>query len=255
MGRGHPEVAAVETARSANMTDKPGLMWKTAAEAWVRAGNADKALDAANEAKARGVDTPDLTLTMGDVWLLRGELAKAISQYDAALALEPSSRGYLGRSLAKAVSGDGKGAAEDIELAQGKDPLPLADYQRAMDVLDVAIESIVDLLRRIPQGVRIENGPDMVPSATTVQQRTAAIVELMVMIRVPSRHKESHDGRDLAYKLLAQSAVEALQFAKTKSQEADMESALSLSEAVKLLPRVREAYRMERTYGSKTSID
>lgn len=253
--RGHPEVAALESERAANMTDKPGLMWKVAAESWVRTGNVEKATNAANEARARGVDSSDLLLTMGDIWLLKGEYGKAIDQYDASLTKEASARAYLGRALAKAISGDGKGAAEDIELAQGREPLPLGEYQRAMDILDAAVDKVVELLRSITQGVRIENGPDMVPSATSVQKRTAAIVDLMVMIRVPAKHKESHDGRDLAYKLLAQSAVEALVFAKTKSQDADFESALSLSEATKLLPRVREIFRIERTYTQTAMVD
>jgi hypothetical protein len=99
-------------------------------------------------------------------------------------------------------------------------------------------------------GVRMENGPDMVPRAQELQRETEAIVQFMVMIRVPARHKDSHDARDLAYKLLAQSAVEVLGFARSKSQDADLESALSLSEALKLLPRVRETFRLERKYDS-----
>ena len=253
MDRGHPGIAAIETTRAANMTDKPGLMWKVAAEAWVRHGDADKALDAANEARARGVDSAELILTIGDVWLLKGEYGKAIDQYDASLAMSPSARGYLGRSLARAISGDGKGAAEDIELAQGKDPLPLHEYQRAMEILDHSLDKVVELLKSVSQGVRIQNGPDMVPSATSLQQRTGAIVDLMVRIRVPARHKESHDGRDLAYKLLAQSAVETLAFAKTRNPDADIEAALSLNEALKLFPRVRETFRIERTFGQATN--
>ena len=122
-----------------------------------------------------------------------------------------------------------------------------------MEILDHSLDKVVELLKSVSQGVRIQNGPDMVPSATSLQQRTGAIVDLMVRIRVPARHKESHDGRDLAYKLLAQSAVETRAFAKTRNPDADIEAALSLNEALKLFPRVRETFRIERTYGQATN--
>lgn len=249
--KGHARIAALETERAANMTDNSKQMWATAADAWVQAGEADKALNACNEALARGAATEDLTLIFGDLWMLKGEIDKAVESYDAALAVQSSQRGHLGRAVARVILGDAGGAVEDLEAAQGREPLPLEAYCRTMDQLDAEVERVIALLRNLSQAIRMEGGPDMVPTATAIQRRMAALTEFMVRIRVPLRHNESHEGRDLAYKLLAQSSVEAVTFAKTKSMDADMEFTLSLGEALKLLPRVRETFRIERTYGSK----
>ncbi len=253
--RGHARIAADETERAANLTDKPAQMWKTAADAWVQAGEPDKALNACNEAMARGTPPADLTVVQGDLWMLKGDVAKAVEYYDEALLASPTARAHLGRAVARVILGDATGAVNDLESAQGRDPLPIEGYRRTMDQLDVEVDKLIGLLRSVSQGVRLENGPDMVPSAAAVHQRMTALVEFMVRVRVPARHKESHEGRDLAYKLLAQTAVETLEFAKTKSVDADLEAALSLGEALKLLPRVRETYRIERTYGPKTAAN
>jgi tetratricopeptide (TPR) repeat protein len=247
--RGHAGLAAAECERGAALANEPGELWALAADAWVQAGEPEKALNAANEARARGVTSPELLQTLGDVWLLKDEVAKAIQHYDEAIALKPSARAHLGRSLARAIGGDQKGSIEDLGKAQGDDAIPIGLYQQAMGVLDREFLQIADRLKFVPQGVRIQGGADMVPSAETLQKRASAIVEILVRLRVPARHKQSHEGRDLAYKLLAQCAIEVLAFAKSKDEDAAMEAAISLGEALKLLPRIEETFRLEQKYG------
>ncbi|MCH7945468.1 MAG: hypothetical protein IIC73_05560 [Armatimonadetes bacterium] len=52
----------------------------------------------------------------------------------------------------------------------------------------------------------------------------------------------------MAHKLLAQSAHEALAFAKTRNEDSAMESAISLGEALRLMPRIREQFQLECKY-------
>jgi tetratricopeptide (TPR) repeat protein len=253
--RGHPETAAIECERGAKVTEKPGTMWALAADAWIQAGDTDKALNAANEAQARGVNSPDLLQSLGDIWLIRADPEKALKFYNDAIVKSPTSRSYLGRALARALAGDTEGCIQDLEKAQGDAPLPLSLYQRAMGVLDQEISVIAEQLRTVPMGVRVQNGADMLPVATALQSRSAALVEFIVRIRVPERHAESHRARDLAYKLLSQSSVEVLVFARTKNEDASLEAAISLGEALKLVPRIIETFQFERKYGQKTAAN
>jgi tetratricopeptide (TPR) repeat protein len=249
--RGHAQVAAEECERGAKITDKPGAFWALAADAWIHAGESDKALNAANEAQARGVATPELLQTLGDVWLLKGEPKKALGFYNGAIEKDKSARALVGRAIALAFAGDSEGAVRDIEEAQGQSPLPLELYQRAMAVLDAELPALTEALKTIPMGVRVQNGPDMLPEATALQAKTSAVVELMVRVRVPERHAESHRLRDLACKLLAQSAVEVLAYARTKNEDASLEAAISLGEALKVVPRIAELFQFERKYGKR----
>jgi tetratricopeptide (TPR) repeat protein len=249
--RGHPETAAIECERAAKVTDRPGAMWELAADAWIQAGDTDKALNAASEAQARGVNSPELLQSLGDIWLIRAEPDKALKFYNDAIVKSPTERSYLGRALARALAGDTAGCVKDLEKAQGEASLPLGLYQRAMGVLDQEISVIAEQLRTIPMGVRVQDGPDMLPAATALQARAAALVEFMVRIRVPERHVESHKTRDLAYKLLSQSSVEVLVYARTKNEDASLEAAISLGEALKLVSRINETFQFERKYGQK----
>jgi tetratricopeptide (TPR) repeat protein len=253
--RGHAETAALACERGAKVTDKPGTLWALAADAWIQAGKPEQALNAANEAQARGVSSAELLQTLGDIWLVRTDHAKALKFYNDSIEKVASPRAYLGRALAKAMAGDTEGCIQDLELAQGEKPLPLELYQRCMGVLDQEIAAIAEQLRTIPMGVRIANGPDVLPQATALQSQASALVEFIVRLRVPERHAESHKTRDLAYKLLAQSAVEVLVYARTKNEDASLEAAISLGEALKLVPRINETFAFERKYGQKTSTD
>jgi tetratricopeptide (TPR) repeat protein len=253
--RGHPAVAAAECERGARVTEKPGTLWALAADAWIQAGEPDKALNAANEAQARGVSSPELLQTLGDIWLVRADPAKAQKFYNDAIEKAPSPRAFLGRALTKAIAGDTEGCIQDLEKAQGEKALPLELYHRCMGVLDGLIGGIAEQLRTIPMGVRVANGPDMLPQATALQSQASALVEFIVRIQVPERHAESHKTRDLAYKLLAQSAVEVLVYTRTKNEDSSLEAAISLGEALKLVPRINETFAFEKKYGQKTSTD
>ena len=247
--RGQPALAAAECERGAKTTDRPGALWSLAADAWILAGDSDRALNAANEAQARGVSSPELLQSLGDIWLLKSDAEKALRFYDEAIAKQASQRAHLGRAIARAIAGDTESCIKDLELAQGDKPLPLDLYQRAMGILDGQIAPIVEQLKSIPMGVRVQDGPDMVPAANALQSKTASIVELMVRIRVPERHLESHRARDLAYKLLSQSSVEVLVFARTKEEDASLEAAISLGEALKAVSRIAELFEFERKHG------
>ena len=247
--RGHPTLAAEEAERAARITGGSAQLWAQAAEAWLQAGDTDKAHLAANESLARGNSDLGLTLTLADIRLLKRDTAASIKSYDEVIASQPSSRAYIGRSVARAIVGDVQGSVDDLEVAQGGASLPQELYLRAMLIVEQEIGRIADELRAIPKAVRMKSDPNVVSRAEAVKAETQAIVEFMVRVRVPSQHKISHEQRDLAHKLLAQSAYEALAFAKTANEDSAMESAISLGEALRLLPQIRAQFGVERKYG------
>ena len=248
MSRGFPKIAAAETERAASFSTESGMLWASAASAWVMAGDADKALTAANEARARGEDNSELLATIGDIWLLKGDPKKALTNFDLAIGSEGTPESFLGRSIARAMNGDTTGAIADLEAAQGEEGVGVPLYQRAILILDRETEKIIESLKAIPQSARLKD-PEAKKRAELTVARTEAIVEFMVRIRVPERHKTSHEGRDLAHKLLAQSAYETLAFAESGNEDSAMEAAISLGEALRLQPQINEQFRLERKYG------
>ncbi|MCH8978696.1 MAG: hypothetical protein IH945_05570 [Armatimonadetes bacterium] len=246
--RGLAPLAAGEAERAAGVAVDSTEVWSLAALAWVRAGDADRALSAANESLARGGQSAELMQTLGEIWLLKGRPTKALESYDRAITLEPSPQSYLGRSVARAIAGDLAGCIEDLELAQGELELPPQLYQAAIVVIDSELDNIADSLRDIHQRARLGEDPGVVAQAEQAQRTAAALVEFLVRARVPAQHRQSHEGRDLAHKLLSQSAHEALAFAKTRNEDSAMESAISLGEALRLMPRIREQFRLECKY-------
>ena len=246
--RGLTELAAGEAERGARFADDSTELWSFAAFAWARAGDTDRSLAAANECLARGGEGAELMQTLGDVWLLRGEPEKAIEKYDVAIGIEASAQSYLGRSVARAIAGDREGCIEDLERAQGDQELPLQLYQAAMSVIDAELDRIAESLRQVRQKTRLGEDSSVVAQAEKAQRKASALVEFLVRARVPARHRQSHEGRDLAHKLLSQSAHEALAFAKSRNEDSAMESAISLGEALRLMPRIREQFRLECKY-------
>ena len=63
--------------------------------------------------------------------LKQGQYAKAIAQYNAALAIDPQmARAYYGRGLAKLKSGNFTGGTVDIETAKGMLPNVAEEFAR-----------------------------------------------------------------------------------------------------------------------------
>ena len=74
---------------------------------------------------ARGLSPKDpfTILNRGLIELKRGEFARAIAQYDAALAIDGRrARAYYGRGMAKLKMGDKSGGDADIAMAKAMLP-------------------------------------------------------------------------------------------------------------------------------------
>lgn len=241
--------AASEAMRTASLTKESGPLWTMAADAWIRAGFWDQAHDCANEAMARGQDDPTLTLVLAEVALNSGQLESALENYDKSISRDPSPRALFGRCIARATLGDINASIQDLERAQRSSAIDLDGYRKAMELVSRAMDPIADSLRRVPQDVRVGQQDKGQNEATKILSRVSALVEVLVRLKVPESHKLSHATRDLAYKLLKQSSVYALDFAKTGSEDAATESAISLGQALKLALQFKEQFEIECRYG------
>jgi tetratricopeptide (TPR) repeat protein len=116
---GHPEALLARYDRAVASKPEDPVVRNTAC--WFRATHKlqlDKALADCDAAIRIRHDAAFLD-SRGLVQLQRGEYAKAIADYDAALALRPLQAGSLfGRGVAKARAGDPKGSAADLAAAR-----------------------------------------------------------------------------------------------------------------------------------------
>lgn len=248
ISQGLYELAANEAERAVPFTENQGVVWARAADAWIQAGDTEKALLCANQSVARGLVDFGVLQVLAEVWLQKGDIEKALKFYDQAMEQESSQRAYLGRSIAKAISGDKEGSLRDLMAAQDTNLVPLVLYQRTMSLIARTIAPTAESLRKIPQFYRVGKTEVAEVEAVRIQQSLSALVELLVRFKVPEKHKQSHSTRDLAYKLLKQSSVDALAFAKYGNEDSALESAISLGEALKLIPQIEEQFRVERKY-------
>lgn len=252
--QGQYALAAEKAMVALHMSEDKSELWIKAADAYVRLGDLDRALDCANQGVARGNMGFLAMQVMAEVWMFRGDSEKSLGYYDQAIAKEQSPRAYAGRALARALSGDVEGCVRDVEAAQASGPIAPDVYQRTMETVGLAIPQFAEALRQVPRLARTNKSEPTLRLAERTNSQLSAVVELLVRIRPPQAHKLSHQTRDLAYKLLKQSSVEALAFVKNGTEDSAMESAISLGEALKLAPTIEEQYRIEKKYpqGLKT---
>jgi hypothetical protein len=92
--------------------------------------------------------------------------------------------------------------------------------------------------------------PELVALAEQTASRADALSTLVNNVTPPPVHSDSHISRTLALNLLAQAAFETLAFVRSGDDNTRMEAALSLGEALRLLPQVREQYAAERRVGA-----
>lgn len=244
---GLPEQAALEARRAAALTQDGNALRLAAARAWLADANVDEAQKDLNDALARGADGPEAWTIQGEIHLLRGESQRAVDRFARALEVEDLPAARMGLAIAYALAGRADEAADQFAQVRslGPDAIDLA-YRRAIQLVDRSLIVLIDELRTLPQVARLKaREPEVIARAATAEARVRALSALMGSIPVPERFRGSHDQRDLAHKLLAQSAQEILVFAQTADEDLGSGAAISLGEALKLLPGVRRLYDVE----------
>ena len=248
LNQGLYEDAAREARRAAKLSPQHVDLWLMSAKAWLLARNPEEAQNDVNEALARNANQAATQDVLGEIYVLTGRFEEAIVAFTKSIETAPKPSAIIGRAIAYAMAGQAEKCTEDLGrlgtttpasiLAAYNMVIPLAD--QGMDVLGAELRELMPAIRLNPKS------PEVIARAARAQARAEGLARLIESFPVPERHKNSHDGRNLAHKLLAQSAQETLDFAKTGDSDLGSEAAISLGEALKLLPNIREMFRIEQ---------
>lgn len=249
MAIGKPVEAAQEAERAAAISSDSVDLWLLAARAWVLAGTPDKAEEAMHQALARGAEGPQTQCLLGEVYVLTGDFAKAVTAYTNSINVGPTPQAVMGRAIAYGLAGEPEKCKADLAaLVDAKPEQHLNAYVTAVTLADQRLDVIARSLRDLPPAIRTQrNDPAVLSLANTLARQAESLSSLIDNILVPEKFKTSHSMRGLAHKLMLQAAQEILEFAKTGDEDIGDEGTLSLGEALKLLPQVRSKFRSEAT--------
>lgn len=241
--------SALEARRAAPLVENGEALRLQAARSWLADSQFEEAKVDVNEAQMRGATGPEVWSLLAEIDLLEGDSERAIERFAKVLEVSPTSEARLGLACAYALAGRAEDSEREFAQLRQADGAELERmYERTIQLVDRALMKVVDDLRLAPQLIRMNpRAPEVVARAATIEVRVRALGSLTGAIPVPQKYQRSHAARDLAHKLLAQCAQEVLAFAKSGDPDIGTEAAISLAEAVKLLPSVRESYAAERT--------
>ncbi len=247
MSVGKTQEAASEAERASSLIPDSADLWLSAAEAHVFLGDPIKSKNCLMEAQARGATSPRAHEIAGNIALIHGDYEGAQKSFGEAI-VSGYNAAYLGRALTFALAGDETRCQEEI-LAYGGSSVNHAGqrYQMTLGVIDAIVAVIAKNLRDDVATLRVSSDPEIKARVTVTNQRANGLVTFIERMPVPESHQESHELRDLAHKLLAQSATELLAFANDGKESAAMESTISLTEAMGFFEAATATFNAERT--------
>lgn len=235
-----------EAAQAATrLTPDDPAAWLLAAHAWVVASDPDKAEANIEAAKARGAVSEAFLQLEGDIALLRGDAKTAMTKYSAVKTANSSVR----KAVALCLTGDSAGCLAAL-ASMGEDPLSEADYSAVVLFVERSLLQVTDQAQAILPTIRLHPGaPETLSDARSLTRLTSSLSDLVSHIKPPKMHADSHEARKLAHILLAQAAMEALEFAEKNDPDTGEEAAATFAQAFNLFPGVREKFSLERKYG------
>lgn len=247
-GEGLYREAAEEARRASLLAENPADMSILAAQAWLLADQPSEAKVDLTSALARGLDSPESWIALGNVHLMHGEPDKAITQFSKAIDAGSGYEARAGRAIAHAALGEPEACARDLDgLKPAEGPLGIQQYRIAMRLVERQLPGLLDELRGIIQGVRSSpTDQSLEPRAKAAADKANSLATLVGRFPAPALHASSHEARDLAHKLLVQASMEARLFVRDRNENVGAEAAISLGEALKILPVIREKFEFER---------
>ena len=242
---GMPTEAGSIALAAAKIQPSDPSLWLTVATARVADRNPDGALEALKEAQSRGADGPTANRLAADIALLKGDFSKAVEHYQKCELNDTAYR----LAFAMAMCGQNQAESQLIESIKEK-PIDPNDYVVLISFFDQWIDSLAKTAANIVPLIRIHPGEDAtLKSSEDSNNKVDGLRKLIVAIKPPKVHQDSHEARTLAYILLSQSTLEALNFAKTNDPDIGEEAVVTLGQATKLLPSVQNKFRLEQKYG------
>lgn len=243
------EQAADEAQRAARLSVDNADLWLAAARCWMLSGKPDEARADIQEALARGADGFLAQRLMGDIRLLDGQLPQAIEHYQKAIAFEDRFQARIGLAIAQGLSGQKDAALKTLsEMKTPDGTMSPESYAFTVELIDLATRELSRRMSNVMPALRTK-GKEALPRAEEVERQATSLAEILSQIPPPAVHAPSHNERVLAHKLLSQSTLEMIAFARTGNADYGDESVLNLAEATRILGNVRELYKAERTYG------
>lgn len=246
--QGMNEQAADEGRRAARLSVDNADLWLAAARCWMLAGKPAEAKQDIQEALARGADGFLAQRILGDINLFEGRLSQAIEAYEKALGFEDRFPARMGLALAHGLNGDAD--ASEAQLLAAKIPAGGAtpeQYYFTIQLLDLAASDLAKKMSVLLPSIRVR-GSEMASAADEIERQATALARILSKMPPPEAHTRSHGERTLAHKLLSQSALEMVAFAKQGDKDAGDESVLSLAEATRIMGNARELFGAEKTY-------
>lgn len=241
------ELAADEALRAANLSDSPGMMLLLAARAYVGMGEPVRAKEALNQALARDASGHVASVLRGEIALLSGQYAEAVTAYSEALQTKDSTDARMGRAMAYAFSGDSEKAQADYKLIPEMAPAQKAEfYVRSMEHMNRRFDELVKDIRTIMQeGTVSPKNPTIQRRALVLDQTTASLAKFLEGMSPPPKFIGSHEKRRLAHSLLLQASSEAIKFAQQGGEDLSAELAITLGEAIRRNSAAKATYSEE----------
>ncbi|HMS54367.1 MAG TPA: hypothetical protein PKA27_03110 [Fimbriimonadaceae bacterium] len=256
MATGHFEVAAGEARRAADLMPDQVELRLMAARAWLRVGDADEAQVDLNEAVVRAPDSAVTRQLLGEMSLMKQEVASAIEHFTASIDRAPKAESLFSRGVALVLSGMPKEAERDFEQAK---VLGLAEDPNAQNLRFGTVSSLLDAgiakqaigIRDLISKARL-NRKDQVVGESLGKHIAfvAGMRDLVDRVKAPKHHEVSAEHRALALSLLHQCMTEIQDFLRSGDDEVLSDATLSLGESLKHLGTARDLQKAERQSGS-----
>ncbi|MBL8059752.1 MAG: hypothetical protein JNK63_03435 [Chthonomonas sp.] len=211
-------------------------------------GEADRAAEELQEAQARNPDSLEILELKGNVALLRGLYQQAREAFMTVLSRESKPAVQASLAVTVGLEGDTAEARRLMSTMPPTDDAGTADvYTRLVAVSRRAIDRLAAELREVLRLGRLQPGNQAVVNrAQRVFKSCEGLDGVLETARVPENHRQSHEQRVLAQKLLTQAAAEIFSFTRSGNPETGDEATISLGEALRAYTDAEKAFDNEK---------
>lgn len=240
---GLPEAAAREAERAALWMGRESDLWGLAGQMWLAAGEVTSARGALDQALMRGYSGIAAQRLRGDIALLSGDPDAAIECYGAGEGDE------LAWSRALAMASDGGDPAIINAAMQGirlTDTMLLERYTFASRCVDRITLGMTDDISVALPIIKSSPNPEMLTRLHRARRRSSALLAFLQGVVPPRFHRESHDRRLVAYKLLEKASQEAVEYATSRDYTRFQAAENRFTEGLLELQIARETFAIER---------
>lgn len=248
---GKPFLAAQEAARAVSLIPNSAGLLLAAADAWMEGGLTDQAFELARQALAQDSKNANALALLGDLYLGRLDITKAIEYYDQALLVREDPEFLYRRSQARAMQENFAGATADMtrakELGLSTDPVVvLRRYAGTARMMDAVFISLTTGARNLlAEAKTFPDQEGLNRRAVAFVNRCAAFAGYVEMLAPPEKHAASHRQRGLAVNLLLQASVTLQRYCQNRESESPDDANLLQIEASREYAGAQKQFQAE----------